>query len=92
MLFCEKRLLHRLAGNADDLIRPQLFSHFSCFHIALSHMDAVRIHRQGNVHVVIDHKRDMILPAELFDLFCLFEESLLVQLFFSQLYKGRSAF
>ena len=72
VLFRKKRLFHRLTGNTDDLIRSQLFSHFSSFHIALSHMNAVRIHLKSDIHVVIDHKGNMIFGTEFFYLLRLF--------------------
>ena len=72
MLFREKCLLHILTGNTDDLIRSQLFSHFSRFHIALSHMNAVRVYLKSDIHVVVDHKGNMIFGTELFDLLRLF--------------------
>ena len=54
-------------------------------------MDAVRIHRQGNLHVVIDHKRNLILSAKHFKLLCLLQKLRLVKLLFSQLDKRRPA-
>lgn len=64
----EAPVLH-FAGNADDLIWfpafPDLF-----LSISLCPTWTPSIHRQGNLHVVIDHKRNLILSAKHFKLLC----------------------
>ncbi|MPN62279.1 hypothetical protein SDC9_210026 [bioreactor metagenome] len=79
ILLCHHRLLYRLGGDADHLVRPQLGPHIPGFHIALPNMHAIRIYCQGNLHIVIDDERNLIASAQFFDFFGFFQKMLLIQ-------------
>ena len=66
-------------------------AHIGRRHILLSHMDAVRAARNGNLHIVVDEKGDPIAPAQGRNLHGLRQKRLLVQLFFPQLDTGSAA-
>jgi len=91
VLFCQDSLLHRLGRNADDLVRSQFCADISSFHIALSHMDAICVHLNSKLHIIIDNKGNMILTAEFLQIFGFLKKMLLIQLFFPELNEGHTA-
>ena len=62
-LLRQDRLFHGLRGNAQYFVRTQEFAHVAGFHVMLSHVDAIRAHGQGDVHVVVDYEGNCVLPA-----------------------------
>ena len=91
VLFRQQSLLHRLGGHADDLIGPQLPADVQGLHVALAHMNAVGVHSQGNIHIVVDKKGNVIIPAQGLQLPGLCQERGLRQGLFPQLQHGDAA-
>ena len=85
-------LLHSLGGHADDLVGTELLPDIAGFHVALPHVDAVRVHLEGDLHVVVDDERNMVPAAEFLELYSFFQEGSVVQMLLPELYKSSSAF
>ena len=58
----------------------------------LPHVDAVRAHRQRNIHVVVDDKGNAVLAAEGLQLPGFLEEVRIVQILLPQLQESGAAF
>ena len=54
-------------------------------------MDAICVHLNGKLHIIIDNKGNMILTAEFLQIFGFLKKMLLIQLFFPELNKGHTA-
>ena len=80
-----------MSGNTDELVRPQLGPGIQRRHIVLSHMNAVSVHGLGDVHVVIDDKGNMPLPAQGLQFLGFFQEFALIQRLFPKLNHGNAA-
>ena len=54
-------------------------------------MNAIRIHLYGNLHIIVDDKRNVIFSAEFLQIFGFLQKMLLVQFFLPGLNKGHAA-
>ena len=80
-----------LGGDADDLIRAKLGADVPGLHVALAHVDAIGVHGQGDVYVVVDDKGHAVGSAEGFDVFRFVQEVGLVQVLLPELEEGHAA-
>ena len=66
-------------------------SHFAGCHVALADVHAVGVRLHGKRHVVIEHERHAVLPAERLERNGLLFEVRFVEFFFAQLQKRCAA-
>ena len=55
-------------------------------------MNAVRVHRLGDIHIVVDNKGNLIPSAKFLDLFCFLQEPFLIQILLPELDEGNPSF
>ena len=80
-----------MGGDTNELVRSQLGPGIQRRHIVLPHMNAVSVHGLGDVHVVIDDKGNMPLPAQGLQLLGFFQKFALIQRLFPKLDHGNAA-